>query len=95
MLLKQLQQELDELDRASLRRVCRRIDAVDGGRILIDGRWRIHLASNNYLGLSSHPRVTAAAREALERFGAGAGSARLIAGTFPPHEELEQELAYV
>lgn len=88
-----LQEELDQLERDGLSRSCRRVDAVEGGRILVEGRWRIHLASNNYLGLTLHPRVIAAAREALDRFGAGSGSARLIGGTFPPHESLEEELA--
>ena len=89
----ELQEELNQLEREGLLRSCRRVEAVEGGRILVEGRWRIHLASNNYLGLATHPRVVEAAREALERFGAGAGSARLIGGTFPPHEALEEELA--
>ena len=87
------QQELDELDALGLRRSCRRVEAVEGGRIQVGGRWLIHLASNNYLGLTQHPRVISAAQEALARYGTGAGSARLIGGTFPPHEELEAELA--
>ena len=90
--LHSLQEELDELDRLGLRRSCRRVEAVKEGRIQVDGRWLIHLASNNYLGLTEHPRVIAAAQEALARYGVGAGSARLIGGTFPPHEELEAEL---
>ena len=88
-----LREELDELDQQGLRRSCRRVEAVEGGRIRVDGRWLIHLASNNYLGLTQHPRVITAAQEALARYGTGAGSARLIGGTFPPHEELETELA--
>lgn len=88
-----LKEELAQLEGQGLRRTCRGVEAVEGGRIRIDGQWKIHLASNNYLGLTLHPRVIAAAREALERFGAGAGSARLIGGTFPPHEALEEELA--
>lgn len=89
----QLQRELNELEANGLLRSCRRVEAVKGGRLLIEGRWRIHLASNNYLGLATHPRVIAAAREALELFGAGSGSARLIGGTLPPHEALEEEMA--
>jgi len=69
------------------------VEAVEGGRIRVEGRWLIHLASNDYLGLTHHPRVLAAAQEALGRYGAGAGSARLIGGTFPPHEQLEEDLA--
>ncbi len=88
-----LQRELEEVEARGLRRAWKRVEEVEGGRVLIEGRWRIHLASNNYLGLSLHPRVIAAARDALERFGTGAGSARLIAGTFAVHEALEEKIA--
>jgi 8-amino-7-oxononanoate synthase len=67
------------------------------------GRWRaprdvddngpVGFASNDYLGLTRHPAVVAAAHEALERFGAGSGSARLIVGSRAVHSELERELA--
>ncbi|MEJ5255996.1 MAG: 8-amino-7-oxononanoate synthase [Acidimicrobiales bacterium] len=50
-------------------------------------------ASNDYLGLSQHPMVKAAAIEAIERWGAGAGASRLIVGTRPIHHELEAQLA--
>lgn len=50
-------------------------------------------ASNDYLGLSLHPAVLAAAHEALERWGCGAGSARLVVGSRPVHSQLERELA--
>ncbi|MBI3616281.1 MAG: 8-amino-7-oxononanoate synthase [Candidatus Omnitrophica bacterium] len=88
-----LQEELKELRAQGLYRSCRRVEAIEGARIRIDGRWLIHLASNNYLGLSQHPRVVAAAQEAIQRYGAGTGSARLISGTFSIHEELEERLA--
>jgi 8-amino-7-oxononanoate synthase len=66
------------------------------------GRWRaphdvdpqlVNFASNDYLGLTHHPAVIAAAHGALERYGAGAGSARLIVGSRPVHRELEHALA--
>ena len=53
----------------------------------------VSFASNDYLGLTSHPAVIAAAHEALDRWGTGAGSARLIVGSRPVHSELERELA--
>ncbi len=93
MSFESLQQELDELEAQGLRRICRRIEAVEGARIRVEGRWLIHLSSNGYLGLSRHPAVVAAAEEAAARYGAGSGSARLIGGNLPPHEDLEQELA--
>ena len=49
----------------------------------------IDLAGNDYLGLTHHPRVVAAAADALERWGAGAGASRLVTGTLGIHEELE------
>ena len=88
-----LQGELDGLEREGLRRSCRRIEAVEGGRIKVDGRWLVHLGSNNYLGLTTHPEVIAAAADAAAKWGTGSGSARLIGGTFAVHAELEEELA--
>jgi 8-amino-7-oxononanoate synthase len=58
-----------------------------------DGREVVSFASNDYLGLTAHPAVIAAAHDALDRWGAGAGSARLIVGARPIHAELEAELA--
>ena len=66
------------------------------------GRWRrvvdldeglVNFASNDYLGLSQHPAVVAAAHAALDRWGAGAGAARLVAGSRPVHGQLEGALA--
>ncbi|GAA6524713.1 dethiobiotin synthase [Intrasporangium sp. DVR] len=56
------------------------------------GRARLDLASNDYLGLSRHPRVMAAAKAAIERHGAGATASRLVTGTLPIHRELESAL---
>ncbi len=88
-----LQQELDQLKAQGLYRDWRRVEAIDEGRIRVDGRWLVHLASNNYLGLTMHPRVIAAAQSATAEYGTGAGSARLIGGTFELHEALERKLA--
>ncbi len=92
-MFKELAAELEELKAQGLYRFCRSVEETRGGRILLDGQWVVHLASNSYLGLHMHPRVVAAAKEATERFGTGAGSARLIGGTFSLHEALEEELA--
>ncbi len=53
----------------------------------------VGFASNDYLGLTQHPTVVAAAGDAIRRYGAGSGAARLIAGGRPVHDELESELA--
>ncbi len=60
---------------------------------VVNGRPMVSFASNDYLGLAGHPRVCRAAQAAIERFGAGATSARLIAGTRYLHKELEHEIA--
>ncbi len=60
---------------------------------VIDGRRVLMLCSNNYLGLSDHPRLKAAAIEAVRTHGAGSGSVRSIAGTMDLHVELERRLA--
>ena len=58
-----------------------------------DGRRVVSFASNDYLGLTQHPAVVAAAHAALDRWGAGSGAARLVVGSRPVHDELETELA--
>ena len=63
------------------------------GTVAPDGRDVVSFASNDYLGLTRHPAVLADAHAALERWGAGAGSARLIVGSRPVHSELEAALA--
>jgi glycine C-acetyltransferase len=62
-------------------------------RVTVDGREAITLASNNYLGLNTHPRLVEASLDAVRRFGAGSGAVRTISGTMSLHEELEAELA--
>ncbi len=64
-----------------------------GSAMQIEGRERVMLGSNNYLGLASHPRVIAAARGALHRYGTGTAGSRLLNGTLDLHAELEAELA--
>ncbi len=63
------------------------------GKLAPDDRPVVTFASNDYLGLTQHPAVIAAAHAALDRWGAGSGSARLIVGSRPVHSELEHALA--
>src|SRR5271165_5749509 len=58
-----------------------------------DGKPVLNLCANNYLGLAQHPAVSAAAREALEKWGYGLASVRFICGTQGVHKELEQKLS--
>jgi len=88
-----LRARLDALESHSIRRQLRPISSGIGPRIVVDGRSILQFCSNDYLGITSHPAVTRAAEMALSRYGTGAGSARLVVGTSPPHCELEEALA--
>src|SRR5439155_12367277 len=59
----------------------------------VDHRSVVNLSSNNYLGLTTHPRLREAALEATRKLGVGSGSVRTIAGTMDIHMELERRLA--
>jgi 8-amino-7-oxononanoate synthase len=91
--------EWAELEAARIRaagqwRSPRDLDAAGPeGKLAPDGRPVVSFASNDYLGLTQHPDVVRAAHAALDRWGAGSGSARLIVGSRPVHSELERELA--
>ncbi|MCB0970611.1 MAG: 8-amino-7-oxononanoate synthase [Acidimicrobiales bacterium] len=87
-----LDQRLEAIEQEGRWRAHRTFDAV-GPRGHLDGREVVSFASNDYLGLTAHPAVVAAAHEALDRWGAGSGAARLVTGTRPIHAELEAELA--
>jgi 8-amino-7-oxononanoate synthase len=93
-LVAELNRELEEVGRAGLRRVLRRLDRVNGVRVesSVDGPL-LNFSSNDYLGLATHPAVVRAAAMATEAFGAGATASRLICGSMAPHHELEAALA--
>jgi 8-amino-7-oxononanoate synthase len=61
--------------------------------VVIEGKERVMMGSNNYLGLTHHPAVLTAARAALERYGSGCTGSRFLNGTLDLHERLEAELA--
>ena len=88
-----LQAVLDEIEDAGRTRTLRAVEPIDAVRVCVDGREVVNFCSNDYLGLAAEPRVVRAAVAATERFGAGSGSARLIAGTRELHLELERRLA--
>lgn len=86
--------EAEEIRAVGRWRAPRDLDAAGPeGKLAPDGRPVVSFASNDYLGLTQHPDVIAAARAALERWGTGSGSARLIVGSRPVHSELEAALA--
>jgi len=78
---------------AGLGRALIPVDGPQGPEVVYGGRPVVNLASNNYLGLASHPKVVAAAAAALARDGLGAGAARLVSGNHRVFGELEARLA--
>jgi len=88
-----LQQELQEIKDAGLYKQERIIESVQGAEITVNGRTVLNFCANNYLGLSSHPRVIEAAHKAIDNRGYGMSSVRFICGTQDIHKELEEKLA--
>ena len=88
-----LDTECAALEQAGLRRHLRTVMSAPTGTVNLDGRDVVLLGSNNYLGLSTHPQVIAAAIEATRTFGTGASGSRLISGNSELYTTLEANLA--
>ncbi len=88
-----LDTEITALEDAGLRRHLRTVMGAPTGTINLDGRDVVLLGSNNYLGLSTHPQVIAAAVEVTQTFGTGASGSRLISGNSELYTTLETNLA--
>jgi glycine C-acetyltransferase len=88
-----LSQELDAMKSQGIYRRLRILEDEQKAHTNFDHRSVVNLSSNNYLGLTTHPRLKQRALEAIERFGVGSGSVRTIAGTMAIHMELERKLA--
>ena len=85
--------ELDALRERGVFHLPRVLETEQKATVVIDGHEVITLSSNNYLGLTVHPRLREAAIKAIEQYGVGSGSVRTIAGTMTLHNELEEKLA--
>src|ERR671934_1551152 len=85
--------ELDTLRQQGLYRHLRILEGEQKPETTFDHRQVVNLSSNNYLGLTTHPKLREAALDATRRFGVGSGSVRTIAGTMEIHVELERRLA--
>jgi glycine C-acetyltransferase len=85
--------ELQQLSASGLRTNIRTIESPMDASVTIDGRRLLNFCANNYLGLANHPRLRAAAKDAIDRYGIGPGAVRTIAGTTSLHVTLEQRLA--
>src|SRR5256714_8342508 len=88
-----LKSELDALREKGIFNRPRVLETEQKAAVTIDGHEVITLSSNNYLGLTVHPRLREAAIKAIEKYGVGSGSVRTIAGTMTLHNELEAKLA--
>ena len=91
-----LQYVTDDLKELRAKGVAPRLRVLEGEQkpvCIFDGREVINLASNNYLGLTTHKALRKAALDAVKRYGAGAGAVRTIAGTMKIHMELEEQIA--
>ena len=86
-------ERLAALRTAGLYQRMRTVGSPQGNTIELDGRRALLLCSDDYLGLADHPTVAAAAIDAVERWGTGAGASRLASGNMTPHERLEGRLA--
>ena len=87
-----LKQEIDGLKEAGLYNRIRTIGSAQGARLVVDGKDVLNFCSNNYLGLANHPKVVAAAQDAMKKYGVGPAAVRTIAGTMDLHVELEKRL---
>ena len=91
--LEYLSAELDALKQQGLYRRLRVLESEQSAHATVDHRQIVNLSSNNYLGLTTHPKLRERALEATRRYGVGSGSVRTIAGTMEIHVELERRLA--
>ncbi len=88
-----LQNELQEIENAGLFKRERIIESAQGPEITVYGRQVLNFCANNYLGLSSHPKVIEAAHKAIDHRGYGMSSVRFICGTQDIHKELEEKIS--
>lgn len=88
-----IKEELQEIDAAGLFKKERIITSEQGPEIVVNGKTVLNFCANNYLGLSSHPKVIEAAHKAIDTHGYGMSSVRFICGTQDIHKELEKKLA--
>ncbi len=88
-----IQTELERLRRTKTYKQETLIDSEQGAIVRVDGKDVVMLASNNYLGLASHPRIQEAAIRGIQQYGHGVSSVRFICGTLTIHRKLEEKIA--
>src|SRR5689334_11208926 len=90
-----LGEQIDAWKRAGTYQRLRILESESGAESRFDGREVINLASNNYLGLTTHPKLREAALDAVRKYGVGSGAVRTISGTMTLHMQLEERNAAV
>jgi glycine C-acetyltransferase len=91
--VQRIRKDVAEIETAGLYKKERVITSPQGAEITVNGKTVLNFCANNYLGLSSHPKVIEAAHEAIRTHGYGMSSVRFICGTQDIHKELEQRLS--
>ncbi|HRG94097.1 MAG TPA: aminotransferase class I/II-fold pyridoxal phosphate-dependent enzyme, partial [Chitinophagaceae bacterium] len=92
-LVQRIAGELEEIKNSGLFKKERIIESPQGAEIIVNGATVLNFCANNYLGLSSHPKVIAAAHEAIDHRGYGMSSVRFICGTQDIHKKLEEKIS--
>jgi glycine C-acetyltransferase len=92
-LVRRIANEVEEIKASGLYKSERIIESPQGTEIIVGGKKVLNFCANNYLGLSSHPKVIEAAHKAIEHRGYGMSSVRFICGTQDIHKELEQKIS--
>lgn len=92
-LIKRLSGELEDIKASGLYKTERIIESPQGAEITVNGKTVLNFCANNYLGLSSHPKVIEAAKKYVDRRGYGMSSVRFICGTQDIHKELEAKIS--
>lgn len=92
-LVQRIATELDEIKATGLFKTERIIESAQGPEIMVNGKIVLNFCANNYLGLSSHPKVTEAAKKYIDLRGYGMSSVRFICGTQDIHKELEAKIS--
>lgn len=92
-LQQELQQDLDDLTAHAVHRTVTTYTPINGARAIANGRTYLMMTTNNYLGLAQSQALRDAATKAVKTYGTGSGGSRLLSGSFPLFQELEQALA--
>lgn len=88
-----IKEEIEGLQNAGLYTNIRTLGSAQGAWLMVDGKKVLNFCSNNYLGLANNPKIAAAAKTAIDKYGVGPGAVRTIAGTMDLHIKLEERLA--